>query len=262
MNTFIQTLNNWIIRAVLILAGLFATQQAAQASDEPKKNFECVPEKRLQSELKTIRLPSLLNPEGNPAGYVGGFVADRLEFVRKGGGSWFIELEGPLFFNPRSKVKHTACENFAFRFMDDLVFFNYMHGTGNPYPAQQILVFDQKLKLLKLSPAMYKIFNQSLNVDFRGDCIEVVGELRGDFELGCIRNGTYVVEKKTICFVHTNSKEYRVLCDTKSAPGLVLELSEQLGTAGPKTRLVPLAVPKKAEVICRDLQKKVKPEPI
>ena len=262
MYGFIRVLNKCVIEAIFILVSLFVAAQFAHASDETEKYFDCVPDKRLQGDLKIIRLSSIKNSEGSCRTYTGEFLADKLELVFKSRKSMFIELIGPITFSARSRIKHNACENFAFRFMDGSVFFDYRYGFGNPYPAQQILVFDQKLKPLKFSPPLEKIFKKSLDVEFRGDCISVVGELRGDFEFGCVRNSTYTTEKKTKYFSTTDPKEYRVLCDIKANPALVLELSEQLGTAGSSTKFVSNSVAKKAESLCHELQQKQKPQAI
>ena len=260
MTTSIRALTKGMIRALLIAAGLSTATQFVQASDELGKHFNCLPDKRFQSELKMIRLTSVMASEGDPRSYKGVFSTDRLELVFKGRGSTFIELIEPFTFNAQSKTKHSACKNFAFRFMDGLVFFDYRYGSGNPYPPQQILVFDQKLKLLKLSPALKKIFNGSIDVEFRSDCISVVGESRADFEYGCIRNRTYVVEKKTLFFSASGTKEYRVLCDTKIASGAVLELDEYRGTPPVNEKFISPGIVKRAELLCRDLQQKLKPQ--
>lgn len=200
-----------------LLAAAFAwSGNLAQAADGSQKYFSCTPEKRLIGQLKAIRLPAQMASEGDPSSYKGMFATDRLELVFHNRPYVLINLFEPFVFTAQGRTQHDGCKAFTFHFMNELVFFDYIHGTGNPYPAQQILVFDQNLKPLALPPAMDKTFRDSLNVKFHGDCISVVVESRAGLEFGCIRNRTYRVEKKTLFFSASGSKEYRVLCDIKT----------------------------------------------
>lgn len=243
----------WRARGVLSLVlAMDCAVAAPEATSETY--FFCEPPANLKDRVALIRLPSQVVSEiDEKYPYRGGFSANRLELQLSDRRTITIRLAEELGFNAASKSKHDACKAFHFHVVDDWIFFDYVWGNGNPYPAQQVAVSDRnKLGFYPLE-FFGGAFKQVYFADFdvRQGCLTLHRER--DVERGCFRSGTYVVEDRTIDFSSkVTGKNYRFVCHLTSPDTRISRLDEVMGRPPVNAQNIPVAIGRQAELLCSD----------
>jgi hypothetical protein len=171
----------------------------------------------VQGKTISVRLPAERSgepPEKGQPDLAGSFATDFVVLNLLDDFSVSIKLDEPLVFNVRSQALHTGCEQFKWKSMGDVTLFEYIHGTGNPYPAQQLMYargttpnFKNLWALLAGGEAA---FYES--VKDHPDCLAGLAKGDGEVERWCYADGKLEQTRKMFKVSHAEG-EFRYTCD-------------------------------------------------
>lgn len=134
-----------------------------------------------------------------------------------------IVLDEPYEFTATDPIHHGGCESFRFHAVGDLVFFDYSYGTGNPYPAQQVLYLapaeNEFQELDELDTSLSEGY-----LEFGGsDCIEILMKGYGVMRRMCVLESRLTLHVKRLDAQLQENSWHTFLCDLSKEPAVVLE---------------------------------------
>ncbi len=135
-----------------------------------------------------------------------------------------IDLDEPMGFTAKGQALHTGCEQFKWASMGDLTLFEYTHGAGNPFPAQQLMYshgptpdFKNLRPLLTGSTAAF--------YEREGDrCLTGLVQGDGEVDRWCYQSGKMHQTRKMLTASLSDGK-YRFVCDFSGEGPLLIDAS-------------------------------------
>lgn len=229
------------LKWVLVLA--FAALLGACEKDEPLPNnaasveadasFECPVPESLRGKVTNIFVEGsrIGEPSGNELALEGSFVAYTVGLTLQDGSSTSIQLEDTMNFSAKGLAHHTACEQFKLKSLGNLTLFEYTHGGGNPYPAQQLMYSrgatpnfkDLHALLGKDSPGFFESQGER--------CLAGLVKGDGEVQRWCYQDGKLHLTRKMLDASVAGS-EYRFVCDFSGEGPLLVDASI-MKAAGP-----------------------------
>jgi len=236
------TLKFLLLLAVSALAAC-GKQEPAVVAPAPvmSASFECPVPESLQGKVESVFLPASRvgePPEKGWAGLEGDFEANSVDLTLPSGSSVSIKLDEPVAFAVMSQA-HTGCEQFKWKSLGDVTLFEYIHGAGNPYPAQQLMYSrgstPKFMSLWALLGAGDVAFYEG--VKDRPGCLAGLAKGDGEVERWCYADGKLEQTRKMFKVSHPEG-EFRYTCDFSGDGPLMIEASIRKPGADP----VPLGV--------------------
>lgn len=134
-----------------------------------------------------------------------------------------IVLDESYGFTAKDPVHHNGCDDFHFHAVGDLLFFDYSYGTGNPYPAQQVLYLQPgEHEFRGLDRLGFTLDDGYL--EFQGnDCIETLVKGDGVVQRVCVLDGRMALFAKRLEAELQEDSRHSFLCDLSKEPSVVLE---------------------------------------
>jgi hypothetical protein len=220
----------WLL--VLVLAALVS----ACEKDEPLPNaavpqadatFECGVPESLRGKVVNVFLDGSRTgevPEKALLALEGSFAAYAVGLTLQDGTTVSIDLDEPMGFTAKGLAHHTGCEQFKWASMGNLTLFEYVHGAGNPFPAQQLMYSQSATPEFKNLRALLT-GGKAAFYEREGDrCL--TGFVQGDGEVDrwCYQSGKLHQTRKMLRGSLPDS-EYRFVCDFSGEGPLLIEAS-------------------------------------
>jgi hypothetical protein len=255
--------------AIIVCITISGYDRLTSAKEAGEKPLVQVPVDATESKQKLFQRP------------VSAFVRDRFVAVQMsatGGGEKFGESWHGLFQAPSIVIKlasrkmteievadfsffstgpgqHDACGKLVFRDVAGRICFDYMYGTGNPYPPQIVKYLDEDADEFVSADNIFKEADPAfLDFDKKG-CVSAVTNREPLKGCVCFRDGRYAWERIRLDY-STQQKSYSFECDLTKSSAAVLDAvvpaeSQLAGSPG----LLPTEAIVGMEKMCEDFRK-------
>ncbi|MES2402094.1 MAG: hypothetical protein V4573_19035 [Pseudomonadota bacterium] len=192
-------------------------------------NVECPVPESLLGKVVAVRLSAERvgePPEKDQPPLEGGFGTNAVDLTLSNGANIPIRLDEPMFFSVKSHTVHTGCEQFRWKSLGDVTVFEYIYGTGNPYPPQQLMYsrgsppkFKSLWELLTANEAAFYEIEKS-----NPACLSGLAKGDGEVERWCYEDGKLNLNRKMLRQSFADG-EYRFACDFSGRGPLLVSTS-------------------------------------
>lgn len=220
----------WLL--VLVLAALLGACEKDEpppyaAVPQADATFECGVPESLRGKAVNVFLDASRVGEVSEEAVLalkGRFAAYAVGLTLRDGTTVSIDLDEPMAFTAKGQTLHTGCEQFKWASMGNLTLFEYAHGAGNPYPAQQLMYSHGATPDFKnLRPLLAG--GKGVFYEREGDrCLTGLVQGDGEVDRWCYQSGKLHQTRKMLTASLTDGK-YRFVCDFSGEGPLLVDAS-------------------------------------
>lgn len=220
----------WLL--VLVLAALLGACEKDEpppyaAVPQADATFECGVPESLRGKAVNVFLDASRVGEVSEEAMLalkGRFAAYAVGLTLRDGTTVSIDLDEPMGFTAKGLAHHTGCEQFKWASMGNLTLFEYAHGAGNPYPAQQLMYsLGPTPDFKNLRPLLAG--GKGVFYEREGDrCLTGLVQGDGEVDRWCYQSGKLYQTRKMLTASLTDGK-YRFVCDFSGEGPLLVDAS-------------------------------------